>query len=126
MGLTLVGEGEDGATLEVQIVETLMAVKSSELGLPVLPVKLGSYKVSVGPFLNPLLTAEHLKEHLAPGKRLYEDEGFLISDSPMQGLSLQLVSAEILNTVVQAGSYDTIRSIVEWNSTTLRRLVWPI
>lgn len=120
-GFTIV---DNNPTINILVVERLNQLDSSPL--PALPVRIGNYMPSVGPFLCPTMTALDLKQHIDPGKRFFETESFLVPNHPLKKLAIQLVSAEIMNTLLQTGSYDTIKCIVEWNLTTLRRRLWPI
>lgn len=123
MGLTIV-DAEESSTLVLALVERMNQVTPHLK--PALVIRLGSYIQSVGPLLCSTLSTKDLQDYINPGKVLFEKESFLVPNFPLARLSVEIAAAEILNTVVQAGAYDTIKSIVEWNTTTLRRTVWPI
>lgn len=117
---------QDNPTIFLLVVERLNQL--SESPQPALPIKVGSYIGSVGPLICPTLPISDLKAVIDPGKTFFEQEGFQVQDmpAPMKALQLQLLAAEAAYTLIQLGSYDTLKSIVEWNLTTLRRKVWPI
>lgn len=122
-GFTIV---QDAPTISVLVLERLNQLTDSPQ--PALPVKVGSYVGSVGPLLCPTLPAADLKAVIDPGKAYFEHESFQVADMPatMRSLQLSLLATEVAYTLVQLGSYDTLKNIVEWNVTTLRRQVWPI
>lgn len=120
-GLTL---DNKNPTINVLIVERLNQLDDAPY--PAIPVKIGSYITSVGPFLCPTLTAADLKRHIEPGKQFFETESFSVPNHPLKELAIQLASVEVMNTIIQLGSYDTIKCLVEWNLTTLRRNIWPV
>lgn len=122
-GFTMV---EADPTITVLIVERLNQLTDSPQ--PAIPVKMGSYVGSVGPLICPTLPMKDLKATIDPGKTFFEQESFQVEDmpEPMRSLQVSLLATEVAYTLVQLGSYDTLKNIIEWNTTTLRRQAWPI
>jgi hypothetical protein len=112
-------------TISFLIVERLNQLRDAPSNS--IPVKLGSYRISVGPLLTPMLNAEELARFIEKGKGFFEEEGFLVENMPMplQNLSVALIAHEIFNIVVLAGTHRAMTAIVEWNLVRMRRSVWP-
>lgn len=94
---------------------------------PMLPVKIGSYRITVGPLINPLLTSNEVAKFYNHSKRGFENESFLVElPAPLRRLSISLAASELVQAVIKVGAHDAYRNLIEWNLVNNVRTLWPI
>lgn len=121
LGFTIV---VDKPTVTITVLERLNQLAG--MPTPAIPVKIGSYHMTVGPLLTPMFPAGRLAEVVTSNKRFFEEESFLVENlpEPVRALAVSLAVSELSNTLIQVGATDVMKSTVDWNLVTLRRSVW--
>jgi hypothetical protein len=94
---------------------------------PASVIKLGSYRVSIGPMLSPLVTLEQFNEHYSLSKIYFDKEAFS-ADLPQffKDMSVMLVVKELFKFVVEVGSHKLVKGIIIWDLPSMRRTTYDL
>ena len=112
-------------SLVIYVVDVLSKLEA--VSYPGLLVKLGSYRVAVGPVLSKFTPVESFNSFYLQGKGYFEHEAFL-ADLPvhLRAAQVALVTHEVLMLLVKGGSHEANGAIIDWDMATMKRQVWQI
>jgi len=109
--------------LVVCITDDLLACDMPSGSAPVVPIKVGGIKQSIGPVLSPAFSHDDLCATIA---RPYDADLSLTVPASVQATADALLLSELYHLRVQAGAHMAARHVVEWNMSTLRKKFWKV
>lgn len=112
----------DGHLL-VCITDDLLACAMTPTSRPVVPVKVGGIKQSIGPVLSPAFSYADLVAAIA---RPFAADLSVTVPAGIQAAADHLLMTELYQLRVQAGAHLASRHVIEWNMHTLSKTNWKV
>lgn len=114
---------DEHGQLVVCITEDLLACEIPPGTAPVVPIKIGGLKQSIGPVLSPAFSYDDLCDCIA---RPDGADLSLAVPASVQATADGLLLSELYHLRVQAGAHMAARHVIEWNMSTLSKKFWKV